>query len=261
MNRIIGRKKFSKHEDWLKVYKNPEAYVSLAEVQEAEAAALKDIKSKLQRFSKPIYGYSGGKDSIVLAELCRKAGVNVGVMSITELEYPAFDKWVREHIPANVKLISTGQDLDWLKKHPKRFLYKKEDRTDVQSPENRKIQHRFYDEYGADVILLGRRKADGNFSGKNGSNIYSDPNGRTKFNPILDWPHELLLGYIHYNNLDMPPIYDWPDGFIQGTHPWFYREVRKDIEQTLREIHGIDSTLLAKVADVFPVVADFLKKI
>lgn len=251
MIRALGRKQSSKNADWLEVYRNIERYVSLEEVLEAEERTLAEMTRILSGYKRPIYAYSAGKDSIVLAELCRKAGVDVGVMSITSLEYPEYQKWIDEHAPKGVEMVNTGQDLEWLSRNLHWFLPLKDD-PDRQSPVNIRIQHNFYDSHGADIILLGRRKADGNYVGRNGSNIYTDGSGRTKYNPIADWEHELLLGYIHYKKLPLPPIYDWADGFVQGTHPWFYREVHTDRRTVLQEINEIDSTLLAEAVKVVP---------
>lgn len=172
MNIVLKSKRFNTQQQWVEVWDNIEKYVTRAEMESAEQAVLADMKEKLSAFKKPIYGYSAGKDSIVLAELCRKADVDVGVMSITGLEYPAFDRWARENKPSGVEIISTGQDLEWLGSHPSCFLRHRGVNSDMQTRLNRQIQHRFYDKVGADVILLGRRKADGNYGGRNRSNIY-----------------------------------------------------------------------------------------
>ena len=68
------------------------------------------------------------------------------------------------------------------------------------------------------MLLLGRRRADGNYTGKDG--LYTNGQGVTRFSPLYDWPHEYILAYIHYHQLALPPIYQWQDGFVRGTHPW-----------------------------------------
>lgn len=255
MQRRLGMKQSSNNDDWLDVYYHIEDYVSKEEVKEAAERTINEIKRTTFNYHNPIFAYSGGKDSIVLADLCDKADIHVGVMSITEMEYPAFNKWLEVNCPNGVHLVSTKQNLDWLAKHQDRFLPRKED-VDKQSPINIGVQHDFYDKYGADVILLGRRKADGNYVGR-GGNFYTDSTGRNKYNPISEWPHELLLGYIRYYGLNMPPIYDWADGFIQGTHPWFYREIQKGatFESTLQEIVKIDPNILKQAAKKVPIIA------
>jgi hypothetical protein len=46
-----------------------------------------------------VFGWSGGKESIVLERLCRLAGFRSSVLVITALEYRAFLQWVTDHMP------------------------------------------------------------------------------------------------------------------------------------------------------------------
>lgn len=74
------------------------------------------------------------------------------------------------------------------------------------------VQHRaqakYYKVRELDLILLGRRRADGNYCGRR-SNIYTDGKGVTRYSPLAAWSHEEILAYIHYHNVRMPPIYKW----------------------------------------------------
>lgn len=61
-----------------------------------------------------------------------------------------------------------------------------------------------------EVICLGRRTQDGNYTGGKGQNCYTDRNGVTRLSPIANWKHEEVLAVIHYfMGRNMPPIYDW----------------------------------------------------
>src|SRR3954466_8504926 len=64
------------------------------------------------------YAWSGGKDSLVLEHLCRRAGVAHGVMVITDLEYPAFLRWVTDAMPPGLTVIRRPLDLRWLSQNP-----------------------------------------------------------------------------------------------------------------------------------------------
>ena len=78
------------------------------------------------------------------------------------------------------------------------------------------MQHRgqaiYYKEHQLDMIMLGRRKADGNYVGK-GSNIYTDSKGVTRYSPLSDWTHEEILAFIHYYKIPLPPFYEWSNGY------------------------------------------------
>ena len=107
-------------------------------------------------------------------------------------------------------------------------------------------QQKYFIERKLDMILLGRRKADGNYVGK-GENVYT-AKGVTRYSPISEWGHEMLLAYIAYNDLPLPPIYGWPNGYKCGTHPWPARQHVKDHESGWREISSIDPTLIEEAA-------------
>ena len=64
------------------------------------------------------YAWSAGKDSLVLGEICEKSEINDCMMAVCDLEYPAFRRWVDRHKPKGLEIINTGQDLEWLSKHP-----------------------------------------------------------------------------------------------------------------------------------------------
>lgn len=179
---------------------------------------VKDIKKKTKG-KKAAYAWSGGKDSLVLGEICQWAGITPCVLVISNLEYKAFTEWVEEHKPPELSVINTGQDMKWLAAHPN-MLFPQDSKFAAQWFQI--VQHRgqtkYYKEHDLDMLLLGRRRVDGNYVGR-GDNIYTNGQGVTRYSPMSDWTHEQVLAYIHYYNLEMPPIYDWKNGYLCGTHP------------------------------------------
>ena len=102
--------------------------------------------------------------------------------------------------------------------------------------------------------------ADGNYVGK-GDNIYTNSQGVTRYSPLSDWTHEQVLAYIHYYNLAMPPIYDWKNGYLCGTHPWPARQWTGSTENAWSEIYEIDSSIVNEAAEYFESAKAFLKTI
>ena len=100
-------------------------------------------------------------------------------------------------------------------------------------------------------MLLGRRKADGNYVGK-GDNIYTNGQGVTRYSPLSDWTHEEVLAYIHYYDIPVPPIYGWKNGYLCGTHPWPARQWTGSMENGWKEVQEIDPTIVMEAADYFP---------
>ena len=83
--------------------------------------------------------------------------------------------------------------------------------------------------------------------------------GEIRFNPLYDWPHEAILGYIHYHRLALPPIYGWKDGYTQGTHAWPERDYCNSLNQGYREVWDIDHTVIEKAAEYIPSARSFLE--
>lgn len=260
MSNTLGRKQRIKNSDWIEAFEKIEQIVSKEEIDQLVARTVKDIRKKTKG-KKAAYAWSGGKDSLVLGEVCRMAGVNACVLVICNLEYKAFIKWVEEHKPPELAIINTGQDMKWLAAHP-HMLFPQDSKYASQWFQI--VQHRgqakYYKENDLDIMLLGRRRADGNYVGK-GDNIYTNRQGVTRYSPLSEWTHEQILAFIHYYNLEMPPIYEWENGYLCGTHPWPARQWTKDIQNAWKEIYRIDTSIVIEAADYFPSAKEFLDTI
>lgn len=117
MKCILGRKQSIKNEDWLKAVSEIEELVSKEELDELIAATVEEVKLQIAG-KKTAYAWSGGKDSLVLGEICRMAGVTDCMLAVCDLEYPAFMNWIQEHKPVQLEIINTKQNMEWLIKHP-----------------------------------------------------------------------------------------------------------------------------------------------
>lgn len=257
MQKVLGKKQNIANEDWISALNRIEELVPMNELEDLVKSTVALIKS-IVGDKKAAYAWSGGKDSLVLGKICEQAGITDCMMGICDLEYPEFMEWVDENKPEGLEIINTHQNMEWLCKHP-----------DMLFPASSKeaaqwfhiVQHRaqaaYYKSHSLDMILLGRRRADGNYVGK-GSNIYTDGKGVTRFSPLSDWSHEAILAYIHYYDVPMPPIYDWKNGYLCGTHPWPARQWTGSIENGWSEIFDIDRTLVEAAAEHIHSAKDFL---
>ena len=218
MKNILGRKQSVKNEDWLKAVEDIENLISKEELDEMVNAAVEDIRQETAG-KKVAYAWSGGKDSLVLAEICRMAGVTDCMLAVCDLEYPAFMNWIEANKPDGLEIINTGQNLEWIGKHPE-MLFPRDSQTAARwfSIVQHRAQAKYYKAHDLDMILLGRRRADGNYCGR-GSNIYTDGKGVTRYSPLAAWKHEAVLGFTHYYRVPVPPIYSWLNGYLCGTHP------------------------------------------
>ena len=251
----LKRKQSSSNHDWIDVFEHIEDYVSREELDKAVATAIADIREAASG-KRAFYGWSGGKDSLVLSELCREAGVNQCIFTRTNLEYPAFERWAMEHLPENCAVNNLGYNIDWLVENPEMVF------PDAKHDQlwHRILQIRGYQEANSrlhpDLIITGHRIADGNVCGKD--HYIRKRSGEVRYAPLADWPHEMILAYIHYHHIELPPIYGWKDGWVNGTHTWAERGGKVDRMITWGEIYDIDRSIVCDAAAKLDSAAKFL---
>lgn len=259
MIKILGRKQRTENNQWLEAMDRIEELVPKAELAELVKKTKADIR-KTTKGKKAAYCWSGGKDSIVLSDICRATGIKDCMFAHTNLEYPAFLSWCMDHLPEQCEVINTGQDLEWLAKHPEMIFPTKSNFVDAWNVVvHRRAFTQYFFGHKLDMILMGHRKADGNFVGP--GNFIRKKSGETRYSPLADWPHEMILAYIHYHKLALPPIYTWKDGFLQGTHAWPSREHMETPGQGYREVYEIDPSIVTQAAEQIPSARHFLEEV
>lgn len=247
----LGRKQSIKNDAWIEAMAHIEETVSRKDLDAMVERTVADIREKTAGKT-AAYAWSAGKDSIALGKLCELAGVTACMIGVCNLEYPAFAAWIDANKPEGCEVSNTGQDMAWLVKHPE-MLFPQDSKAAARwfSIVQHRAQMQYFRAKGLDLIILGRRRADGNFVGRK-SNIYTDGKGVTRFSPLADWPHEYVLALIHYYDLPLPPIYGWPNGYLCGTHPWPARQWTGSEENGWREIYAIDKSIVTAAAEHFP---------
>ena len=254
---MLGRKQRIKNEDWAEAIAHIEDAVPLAALNRKIEETVDDIREKTAG-KKAAYAWSAGKDSLVLGKLCEQAGIPDCVLVASKMEYPAFCEWVQGNKPPGLEIVNTGQDLEWLQKHQD-MLFPQDSATAAKW--FRIVQHRgqakYYREHNLGMLLLGRRRADGNYVGS-GTNIYTNKQGITRFSPLAGWTHEEILAYIHFYHLELPPIYGWRNGYLCGTHPWPARQWTGSVENGWREIYEIDHSIVEGASGYIESAASFL---
>jgi 3'-phosphoadenosine 5'-phosphosulfate sulfotransferase (PAPS reductase)/FAD synthetase len=236
------RKQSLSHEDFLEL-RTRSALIPPARIEHAVSKAVQAIRT-IAAGKRSAYGWSGGKDSAVIRFLCERSGVPECVLGISDLEYPAFLRWVTAHMPPRLEVIKNAAlNLDWLAANP-RMLFPQT--ANIAANWFNRVQHHaqnvFTRKHHLELLILGRRRAEGNFVGYSGNSYSKD--GVEILSPIADWSHTLLFAVIQTHQLPLPPFYKWPRGFRCGTHPWPARQWCRSIEDGWREIHAIDPAIV-----------------
>lgn len=255
-----GPKRTFTDEAWAFIREHITEIVSDAELDQLEEMTLKRAEEWLKDFERPLVCWSGGKDSQVLLHLMHRIGLReaIGVFTHPDLEYPTAMRWYNENRPDGCEFVITHHDLTWLSKHPDMLF----PTTNAgASRAYQIIQQVHYDRYCRehefDVVILGRRRKDGNFCP---SEPYAPKGGIYRANVIYDWDHEQTYAYMARYNLPLAPIYDWPDGFLEGTHPWCFRLSRKhhgySEKETWQVIYDIDPDIIDLARPFFPVAQE-----
>ena len=244
---VIPKKQQATHEQFVAAMANIEQLVPRREFDDLLDATVSDVRRTLltSRGAVPRYAWSGGKDSMALQLVMERAAVRECVLGMTDLEYPEFLRWVTQHMPDGLTVINTGLDLEWLERHPQ-MLFPRD--ADTASRWFALIQHRAQDRYvraeRATILILGRRAADGNFMGRDGSGLYQKPDGCWRYSPLQHWRHEDVLAACHYYGYPLAPNYGWPRGYRVGTGAWPARQWTRSPEHGWDEIWQIDPDIV-----------------
>lgn len=254
MKRVLGRKQSMKPADeklWWEVINHIEDYVSREELARVTDIARARIL-KMTDDKKAAYTWSGGKDSLVISDLCRSVGITACQCFVTGLEYPAWHKFLKRNAPPNCEFINVGFDLDFIAEHDELLFVEGK----LEQFWNRNIRQKYFKKYiqakNLDVLILGHRTIDGNVCGRDGIRIQRS--GGILYSPIHDWSHELLFAYLRYNKIELPFIYKWERGFFFGTHLWVERN-------SYAEVYAIDPSLVIAAAKKLSSARNFLEEL
>ena len=118
---------------------------------------------------KASYSWSGGKDSLVIAELCQSVGIYKCQCFFTELEFPVWKKFLLENAPAGCEFVNVGFGLDYLVEHPEMIFPRGQLATQWAIQVQRKQFLRNLLNNDIDVLITGHRVIDSNNNcGQNG---------------------------------------------------------------------------------------------
>lgn len=257
----IRQKQSADNNHFRYAWSNIEKIISKAQVEDLIASAVQEV-NQVTSGKEVGFGWSAGKDSQALLFVMQQCGIRRCVMGMTnDLEYPEFLQWVTDHMPKELDVVDSGLTLQWLAEHQD-MLFPKDSLTAAKWFKliQHKAQEEFKKKYALDIVIVGRRKLDTNYVGK-GTNIYTNAKGITRYSPIAEWSHEAVMGCVHYfMNRELPPIYDWPNGWVVGTGCWPGRQWHKTDEGAWYDIWIIDPNIVRKASTVLQSAREFMTK-
>lgn len=260
---MLKRKQNSKNEEWLEAWDNIEQSPAFSHIESLAENTIERIRKAMATYKAQAFAYSGGKDSIVLADLCLKAGIQKSVfVTSAELDYPVFLSWIAKHKPKGCTTIDVGIKYGFLVEHPEMLFPAPNVLPKWYALIQHKGQRDFYRDEHLDCMFMGRRKADGNMVCGSVDDCFAmhTADGRNILCPIADWKHEDVLAYLKKNRLAMPPIYSFPDGWRQGTHLWPCRLSLGDEQKNWSELYGIAPDVVEKAATYLDGARMFLEQ-
>lgn len=254
MVKKLGKKQQCSNSDFVSVWRNIDRHISRQEVENVVDKTVYEVKKILGNFSRPAFGWSGGKDSQALLGIMRLCGIEGCLMGMSNLEYPAFLQWVTDYMPDDLEIFNNQSlDLEWLVKNPSMLFPSS---AEIAGKWFKLVQHRAQKQYckkhNTDILVLGRRRIDGNFMGRGGTGLYYNADKNLVYCPVRDWSHEEVLGFCYYFDYPLPPTYSWVNGFVVGTGAWPARQYTKSPLHGWKEVYSIDPSVVQMASTFFP---------
>ena len=162
------------------------------------------IQYVAKRFNKILVGFSGGKDSVVLYDLVKKAGVDVVFKyQNTTIDPPGTISFIRQNFP-DVEII-----------HPELSFFKLVEKNGLPNRFQRWCCRvlKESNNAGFDVVFTGVRRAESSKRSKR--KILEKYKNQYRFTPIIDWTEQEVWKYIKHNNLPMIKYYSSPYFFTR----------------------------------------------
>lgn len=251
--------------EWLRAFSKSTAIYSFDDIKQLEQKAIKRIQRVASKYSHICSGWIAGKDSLVIHHILLKSGINfTPIMWRGINEYPAMKLWVDYNKPHNlIEEVIDKYSLEFLEKHPD-FLFCKNGTRQRWMATKWERQRADMKKHHFDLFITGRRLKDGNQCGNESTDFVVGKNGYDVFSPIGEWNNEQLLAYIRYNNIELPPFYNYERGFLIGSiamGEWTERAVLDKTENEVwEELFQIDKSIVINASKTLTSARKFLQE-
>jgi hypothetical protein len=192
----------------------------------------------------------------------QRAGIKRSVCALTYLEYPAMDLWLASHLPIGCKIVRNPKlDIFWLAQNEERLFPVDSKSGYFWTREGTHWgQRKYYKDHDLDLLILGRRRNDGNYVPRNSNlGIHSNRYGINQYSPLRSWSHEMVLAVCWYFYDEYPPYFFWPKGWINGTGPWPGQRFANH-DQGWEHVISIDKTIFRYAANFLSSARRYFEK-
>lgn len=257
---VMGSKHSATNADFVRTWEQCLELVPVARTEALIEHAVAEVRHYAAG-RRVAYGWSGGKDSQALRVVAERAGVFACVLSFCALEWPAMERWVRGPAAPSELVIERKAEVDvaFLARRPE-LLFPADGKVGYfySSKITHWGQQKYYAEHGLDLMLYGRRYQDGNHIGPGG--LHTNRNGFTQFCPLRSWTHEETMAVARRAGLEMPPVYDYENGWKSGTGPWAGRQGFRSKDEGWAATWSADPEVVRAAASCLPSAREFMEQ-
>lgn len=194
-------------------------------------AVLEHMRQHRDDFRRCIFGFSGGKDSLLLLRLIERAFGErppLYYASCPGCEWPEHLEFVRSF---GASIVDSGHDWDWFDANPWAFLHRESKMSNKWGRIHQRATMRKLAKSMGKVLLWGNRTADGNQVQRH---RYRGPEGAELWMPLRDVPNQTVHDVLEPG--DWSPVYQIPSCGRTGYAPGMIR--RTTPEQRREDARG-----------------------
>ena len=249
--------------EWENAFENSVNLYSREYIDAKEKATIERIRSVCSKYHKVFSGWIAGKDSQVLQKIMEHSGVSfTPIMWRGINEWPCVKQFIESEKPSNLIIeIIDKFNFDFLEKHPEYLFCQQKGVAQKWMSVKWERYKKDQKKYGFDLLVLGRRKSDGNNCGDENF-ILHNGGGYDIFAPLADWNHEEMFAYIKYNDVKLSPFYSFPRGFLIGSiamGEWTEYACRgKSVMEVWEEVYAIDKSVVENASKYLTSAREFL---
>lgn len=193
--------------------------------------------------------WTGGKESLVLEYLAGLAGIRRCVLAITDLEYGSYLQWVTDRMPDGLTVVSTGQDLAYVRRYPHMMFPRGRRGVAVwHAIVQECAQDTYFHDENLGMLLLGYRRIGDYAYGPSRELTWRGQSGVTRYTPLVDWTPAAMLALIQRERIPFPPCLTWPRGLQVGPGPWPARGGTTSISHGFEEVWKVQADLIREAA-------------